>query len=171
MGALVGDQNGVTGKWFFLFGNKWMPKGKVEEPSEKLQSGCSGHCPEIEQWSFQSGDSPLASQDFIKKTGALRHWIVILPLGRNTSHTQAGLIFSCHQAQGLGGLDMLSYQYHFSSILKIALAISFLGSWSHSGDRPGSQASKTAEHPWINASAAGGRSTQTVIRGSSWWPL
>ena len=89
------------------------------------------------------------------------------------SHTQAGLmVFSCHYAQGLVDLEMLSYQYNFTSSLKIVLAINSLGNWSHSEDRPGSFASKTAKYPWrINASAAGGHSTQKVFRGSSCWPL
>ena len=112
------------------------------------------------------------SQYFKKKVGALRHLTEILSLCSSTFLTQAGLmIFSCHRAQGLVGLEMLPCPNNFSSPLKIALAIS-LGSLSHREDRQGLQAFRTAEHPRrMNASHTGGHSTRKVIRGSSWWSL
>lgn len=54
----------------------------------------------------------------------MRHLTVMLSLCKNTPHTQANLvIFSCHWAQGLVGLEMLSFQYNFSSVLETALSV------------------------------------------------
>lgn len=83
------------------------------------------------------------------------------------------MVFSCHYAQGLVDLEMLSYQYITSHLVQdctwqlIPLATDHTVRTDQAHLLP-----RWPWYPWrINASAAGGHSTQKVFRGSSCWPL